>query len=398
MLIGHAQEILGRILAPVTLEQFANEILGKRPLRVEAALAHANRQTLLGADPEATLLADFDRLSGAMTFHAADARGAPPVIEHLDSQKDFLEKIRSFHERGYTVRLPKVRKLDPNLDEFLRALETLFHKPADVEVFWSRSDAKAPVHHDDYDLIAVQLKGRKRWFVSSERSELPNVWKTIPKKPETLQNPMQIDMEVGDLLYLPRGTVHSVEGLADSIHLSIGFIPVTLREAVIACLDQLSEFHRPLRETVGVFAGIEARTNNYGHIPDDVRRAIGWLTECTKDNSFVAHALQRRSARFVGDLDKLPMAPHGETPLAPATRLRHADLALAHLSGDADRIDFAYPGGHHYVHRGAEQSVLFIASTPEFQIQDMPGDVDSDVGLALVRKLLTTGFLELVPD
>jgi hypothetical protein len=88
-----------------------------------------------------------------------------------------------------------------------------------------------------------------------------------------------------------------------------------------------------------------------------------------------------------------------ETPtLSPSDRVRHTPLAVSHLSGNQRLIDFAYPGGHHYIHRGAEESVTFVAQTPEFRISEIPGAIADDVRVALVEKLMASGFLEIVAN
>src|SRR5262249_22642442 len=105
--------------------------------------------------------------------------------------------------------------------------------------------------------------------------------------------------------------------------------------------------------------------------------------------------MQRRSSRAVSDLKKLAK-PEAVAPLTPGTRVRRTPLAVAHLSGARDKIDFAYPGGHEYVHRGVEQSLLFIANAPEFRVSDIPGAFGDDIRLALARQFVACGFLEVV--
>jgi hypothetical protein len=102
------------------------------------------------------------------------------------------------------------------------------------------------------------------------------------------------------------------------------------------------------------------------------------------------HALQRRSARAVGDLDALPR-PEAIPPLTVDTTLVHAEGAISHLTGSPETIDFAYPGGHLYIHRGAQEAVIFIADTPRFRVRDIPAP--DDVRLALAARLIEVGFL-----
>jgi hypothetical protein len=201
----------------------------------------------------------------------------------------------------------------------------------------------------------------------------------------------------GDFLYLPRGTTHRVDAVTDSIHLSIGFVPLTLREAVSACLDYLSDVDRLLRETVGARAGALAQTADFGDIPERVRGALASLATHCQSDAFVGDALRRRASRAIGSLDKL-VPPATRRPLSPESRVRHTPLAVCYRVANARTIDFAYPGGHHLIHRGVEESVNFIASTPEFSVRDIPGAIGEDVRMALVDKFVSTGFLEVVDN
>jgi ribosomal protein L16 Arg81 hydroxylase len=68
------------------------------------------------------------------------------------------------------------------------------------------------------------------------------------------------------MLHLPRGTAHTVQSTTESIHLSIGFLPVTVREAMAAAVDYLSESDRSIRAVrVGDIPGA---------LGDDVKAAL----------------------------------------------------------------------------------------------------------------------------
>ncbi len=394
MIPVEAQAIVQEVLAPEPLDRFLDEVMDRRFLHLKGDPDHP-RSKLMGPDPAQALLDAWQWLSPNMTHHAARPTGPAPAMEQVASAEAFADKIEALHANGYTARLPDIRSTHPDLERFVRALESLFHKPVRPMVFWSRDDAAAPVHHDSFDLIIIQLKGRKRWFISGDPSNLPNTWENIPSAPEQLHNPVQLEVGPGDLLYLPRGVTHRVEAVADSIHLSIAFVPLTLREALIACIDQLSDLERPLRASVGSRLLAQTRASSFGNLPHLVRVGLEHLRARCASDEFIAGAVQRRSARAVGDMEKLKRSG---TPieLTPATRVRHNTLAISHLTANSEKIDFAYPGGHHYVHRGAEESLLFIANTPEFQLRDIPGDLPEDVRVAMADKFVSCGFLEVI--
>ena len=396
MIFRDAHRIFQRMLAPLPFDRFLDEILGRQFVKVSSQ-GDTYRTSLLGGDPEQTILAAFRDVAPNMEFHAVDPAGPPPRIEHVVDAEAFKAKIGAFHALGYTLRIPQPRWLSPALDEFLRSLEFFFHKPAMTWAFWSRGDAKAPPHHDDYDLIAIQLMGRKRWFISTDPSGLPNTWQSGPNAPPTLARHEVVEVSPGDLLYLPRGTDHRVETLADSIHLSIAFVPLTLREAIGAVLDHLSDLDRTFRETVGSRLAFAIRRNNFEDLSPRIRDGVARLMQVCGNEQFIAEAMQRRSSRTISELKKSRASGHSPT-ISVATLVRHSASAIAHLSASGAQIDFSHPGEHVYIHTGAERPVLFIAETPQFRVRDIPGEIGDDVRIALVGKFLSSGFLEVVDE
>jgi bifunctional lysine-specific demethylase and histidyl-hydroxylase MINA len=392
MIESEARELLERIFDPQPLDPFLDEIVGKRFVKI--APRDPAARMLLGPNPENLILNAFAHLAPKLGCHAAKPLAPPPPIGAVANAWAFKARIDAFHANGYTVRLPEMRVLAPDLDRFLRALELTFHQPVKAEAFWSRGDAAAPVHYDDYDIIVIQLRGRKRWFISTDPSPLPNEWKTILNAAPALERFAEVEVGPGDMLYLPRGTTHRVDALSDSLHLSIGFVPLTLREAILACLDHLSDLDRPLRETIGARAGTCARTDAFGEIPSRVREGIAALATRSNDDRFVSDALQHRASRTVSALDRL-QTPVGHPALTISTRLRHNPRALSHIIADGTKLDLAYPGGHLLLPRDVESAVAFIAATPAFAVNDIPGTIDDDLRLALAEKFLASGFLEV---
>lgn len=397
MIFPDAREVIERVLGPLSLSTFLDETLAGGVVKL-AGSAESPRARLLGDDPEKRLLESFDYLSTRITCHAAAPLGPPPPIERASNAEEFRAKIADYHALGYTVRLPDLRPRAPELDEFCRALEFFLHKPvAAAAVFWSRGDAKAPLHYDEYDLIVIQILGAKRWFISTAPSTLPNTWRGLAEPPPRLDPHEMIDVGPGDLIFLPRGTPHRVEAMAESVHISIGFVPLTLRDAVIATLDHLSDSDEALRQTIGGRLAFSVRRNDFADIAAKVRPALSRLVSHGGSDAFIAQALQRRSSRVISELDKLTV-PRTPPPLTLASRLRHSPGAISHLVANATMIDVAYPGGHIYVHRGAEAGVKFITETPRFTVAEIPGEVEDAVRIALASRFLSAGFLVLDAD
>lgn len=389
MVLEDARRRVAAFLSPLDVDTFLGAGLAGGYLLVRQD-ARAARGGLLGPDPQA-VLAGAVHLANDLTYHSANAAGPPPSLAGVTDAADFRSRIAAFHARNYSVRFPDLRPLSPAVDALARALEMLIHQPVTASAFWSRGGMRAPVHYDDHDLIVVQLQGTKRWYVANQPSQLFNTWKGVSGNPPDLGTHDVVDLAPGDLMYLPRGTFHTVDSDTESVHLAMGFTPLTLRAAIIAALDHLSDMNRPLRATVaGQMADLSPDT-----LAPAMADAVGQLLGAIRAPGFLQAALQRRSSRAIGDLDALPR-PAQAPALGLDTLLRHAGHAFSHLGANAETIDFAYPGGHLYIHRGAQEAVLFISETPSFRVRDLPGGIGDEVRLALAARFVEVGFLEVV--
>ena len=394
MMFTDAQRLLEEFLAPLTLDEFLDGMLlgGFRKIDSDAG---TSRTGLLGADPESVLLGAW-QLAPKLTFHSANATGPAPSLANIAGAADFQQRIAQFHARNFSVRFPELRPLSAQLDRLGRALEVLLHQQVTASAFWSRGGMKAPVHYDDHDLLVVQLRGTKRWYVSSRVSELNNTWAAIPERPPELGPHHTVDVAPGDLLYLPRGTWHSVDSDNNSLHLSIGFTPLTVRAAVIAAVDHLADLDRGWRTTIGNRLPYQLRGPAVDRIAQAVAEATVNLANACRTPGFLVSALQWRSSRAIAALAPLP-AHDGAPALTLDSELAQGELAFCHLTATAERIDLSYPGGHVYIHRGVQPCVEYMVNTARFRVRDIPGEVGDDIRLSLAGRFLEIGLLKLAP-
>ena len=393
MILTQARAIVQAVLDPLPLTDFMAAVEASRALDVPGGADHP-RAMLFGEDPARTVLDAHATHSAILDSHGPAPTGPKPDSVRCGDPVDFRAHIGRFHRNGYTVRVPDVVPLSPPLRAFARALEALLHQPVTASLFWSVDRARAVVHYDENDIIAVQLSGRKRWWISTEPAGLDNGWKAPGQGETQLGAHRVVEVGPGDLLYIARGTPHTVESLSDSLHLSILFTPLTVREAVIAALDHLANTTRPLRQTAlamsaGAMSGGEAAA-----LETRIADAVALLLDRCRSGEFLAAALQKRAARMVGALPALETSATGA--VTPATIVGHAPYAISSMLASSGWIDWAQPGGHIHVHRGVEQGLRFIAETASFRVGDIPGEDLSDaVRVALAERFLTSGFLRI---
>ncbi|MES2058086.1 MAG: cupin domain-containing protein [Pseudomonadota bacterium] len=393
MILAQARALVQAVIDPLPLTDFMAAVEASRAMDVPGGADHP-RALLFGRDPGQVVLAAHATHSATLDSHSPAPTGPKPVAVQCVDPGDFRALIGRFHDNGYTVRVPDVVPLSPPLQSFARALEALLHQPVTASLFWSVDRARAVVHYDENDIIVVQLSGRKRWWISTEPAELDIGWKKPGRGETQLGAHRVVEVGPGDLLYIPRGTPHTVESLSDSLHLSILFTPLTVREAVIAALDHLANTTLPLRQT--------ALATNRGSTPGDevaafdarIVDAVALLLDRCRSDTFIATALQKRAARMVGALPALEKMATGA--VTPATIVEHAPYAINAMLATPGWIDWAQPGGHIHIHRGVEEGLRFMAETASFRVGDIPGDGIGDaVRVALAERFLASGFLRI---
>src|ERR1051325_3384220 len=135
-----------------------------------------------GLNQEAPLSPGLPPISPS-SRHTQKPRGGrrrpPPAPGGVSSAEEFLALIRAFHDCGYTVVIPDVGALAPGLQRFARALEYMLRQPVSASLFWSVAGPQAVIQYKKRDNIIIQLEGKKRWYISTDRPGLQNKWKQV---------------------------------------------------------------------------------------------------------------------------------------------------------------------------------------------------------------------------
>jgi hypothetical protein len=245
--------------------------------------------------------------------------------------------------------------------------------------FTPRSAQGLAVHHDTHDVFVLQVAGEKHWRVYEPVVELPLHGQLYSKATHGDPGPPVEDrvLAAGDTMYLPRGWLHdALTTDSESLHLTIGVKVYTWLDAMKAALEDCED-------DVGFRRSVPAG----GELQDDLLAVLS--ERLTPDN-----VARRKRERFVrsrrpvreGQLSQLRALDELglDTPLARrATTL--AELDFPRLSFEGKTITFP---AH------VEEDVVFVVSADgEFSAADLPGSLDDEGRLVLIRRLVREGFL-----
>src|SRR5213083_1549115 len=392
---GTASGALGRCVSPVEAERFFGEYWERKPLLVPRAeegrfldllsIAEVERRVSAGGLRHPAFRVVKEDTKIVLGDYAEDIPWTPTSF----SGSAQVERVSAQFEKGATIVLQALQLQHPPLADFCRDLERELGHPVQANAYYTPASAQGfKVHHDTHDVLCLQVEGEKRWLVYAPVLELPlKSQKYSPELGEPGEPVLDVTMRAGDTLYLPRGWLHqAMTSDAASLHLTVGINVATWRDAVRAAVDEAAgedvAFRRGVREDGaapdGLFEALAARLS-----PEAVARR--------QRRSFVEGRRPIRADAFdqLRALDELDLE----------TELERRDTVIADLEVDDGEARLSFEGRtlHLPARIAAELEYLLRVDEP-FTAADLPGRLDDEGRLVLLRRLVREGLVRIRAD
>lgn len=382
---------LARCLDPVDAETFLAEHWERRPLVVPRDEPGRFVDLLSEADVERLVCSTAIRYPGfrlvregsqiPVSAYASEVSWRPPFTATAD-----VPRVVAEWEAGATIVLQALHVNWHPLAVFCRLLEDALGRSVQANAYYTpRGSQGFGVHHDTHDVLVLQVAGEKRWKLYDPLLELPLKHQRYSSAlGDSGSATDDLVLRAGDTLYLPRGWLHEAEtSHTDSLHLTIGIAAHTWLDAARSALAALED-EPGFRHDV---ARIEA---------DGLEAALGGQL----DPETVE---RRRRRRFVET--RRPIREDGLSQLRAleqldgATVLERRATVIADLEEANGMVTLVFEGKEvgFPSHAAPEVRACFDAEEP-FRAADLPGELDTDGRLVLVRRLVREGFLRVVAD
>ncbi len=180
-------------------------------------------------------------------------------------------------------------------------------------------------HWDVHDVFAVQLIGRKRWRVFAPTLPLPLSHQTSDlQRGECPPNPvMEVTLEAGDLLYLPRGWWHQVIPFEEgSFHISVGAYAPTVADYIAWACNVF------LPASPAARAALTTDVNGLDHVAAALKYLSGAIAASAPIAEFAADVAAR---------ERLNSQFNVEQFLQPASRMLASNAILSLNGASAPR-------------------------------------------------------------
>jgi ribosomal protein L16 Arg81 hydroxylase len=400
----HAEAGLGlaRLIDPMSQQEFEEEYLDRKPLHISRS-DEKYYADLLTFD-------DLDRLltlSGPAFENVRVVSGSvDTLIVNGDGRRheaaNRLEAIYRHYRAGSTLVLNSMNeRLEP-----LKRLEHVLHSELnagfEMNVYLTpggQAQGFKP-HYDTHDVFVLQVHGTKKWqlYGCPFPMPLPMPAQEFHSLGPSLNVPAQaereIEMQPGDLLYLPRGTVHAATSNATATaHLTIGMHRPLWFPLIQEALFELCAKDVRLRAALPV--GFNRSEESLDEATGTLRELLGSLLAGLRPERIVSGAASRTtfitSPNLRGHLNDLEQVNSltADTVLYRREGIRY-NLAVA---GQLIRLEF---------HNKTVELPVMIAPVVQFLVNgddqgftaaDIPEGLGLNVRLEIVRTLLREGFL-----
>jgi hypothetical protein len=300
---------------------------------------------------------------------------------------------------GSTVVLQGLHRLWPPLIEFADQLAADLGHPTQVNAYITPPSSRGfSPHYDVHDVFVLQVAGEKHWRIHAP--VLRDPLRTQPWQDRAddvaaaAEGEPVIDavLRPGDVLYLPRGFIHSAEALgAISAHLTVGVHPVTRWAATEAALDlvrTLATEDPKLRTSLPL--GLDLADPDAAR--DDVAAAIAGLRDWL-GRVDPARVADRLRAQTWAQVRPEPVAPLAQSTAAAALtddavlRLRRR-LRCVLRNGDDGQVTLLAGRRSHSFPGSVRSALSALLAAGELKVGDLPG-LDGSDRLALARRLVT---------
>ena len=229
----------------VPIDKFLQNIVGQ-----QIHGPHPSAARLRAADLAA--MADVDYVMGHARFRGSDAQPIRSGVAQADKSTtdagalaDAAYIYRQF-AKGSSIRFLGVQRFLPGVSGFAAELAAALAEPVGANIYITPANGEGlSLHYDPHDVFVLQCVGSKTWRLyeaeyANARERPTGADDTFdPKQHQPGPVDRDVRMTPGDILYLPRGSMHEVASpSADSLHITFSVRTLTVAELVRRALSE----------------------------------------------------------------------------------------------------------------------------------------------------------------
>ncbi|WP_426515388.1 cupin domain-containing protein [Diaminobutyricibacter sp. McL0618] len=399
---------LSRCIA-VAPDRFAAEYWGSRPLLSRSADLGEDFSDLFSTDAVDELISGralrtpFIRMAREGTVLAPSRFTASGGFGAEIGDQVSSEKVLQEFEDGSTIVLQGLHRTWQPLADFTRQLVADLGHPCQVNAYITPASSRGfDPHYDVHDVFVIQVAGDKHWTIHEPVHPDPlrdQPWtdhRDAVAARATGSPAIDATFHPGDVLYLPRGWIHSATALGGvSVHLTIGVAAYTRADVVQRVIARASDDAK-VRSSLPLGIDFDDPAQLASIVQETADALLVQLREAATDARTAADVARTLAARLRDDTRPEPVRPlsavHAAESLDGDTIVQVRQGLAAHSSVDGERVCIQLPDKTVKLPVAARAAVELLLDAGRVRVADLPGlDVDSAVVVA--RRLVREGVL-----
>ncbi len=384
------------LLQPLSVDAFLDEVWGKSHYHVSRGSPDYFDLLVEDADSIDDLLAVFRPHLSLVSLVRGSERKDQYIYRLADGGFDVAAIGRDFAD-GFTIVLDSVQRYVRTIASLAHSIDVELDFAAQVNAYFTPPQSQGFVaHFDDHDALIVQIRGSKIWHLYEGLDVAPHqMWRHQPIPDAELPTPVDVRLQAGDVLYVPRGRVHAAESTSElSVHLTVGLHAPTLLLLATRILNSLNG------SDDGVHTRLPPRFLSDPEVKSGLGKLIHQMAETLERPEAIAGGLESLEADLVrrGQCRPLGAGISDAVGIDDRTRVVKCEPLYSRVTVDSGGVALHF--AQSVVNADADHAEalqLLSRSTEPLRVCDLPG-LSEIQRVELARVLVMQGFLIRVSE
>ena len=380
------------LINPTTTAAFFNEYWEQNPLVISRRRSDYF-SSVLSLDDVDRAITSLNLTYPSITLKNADKGVRPADYTTRNGSLDVAAVYQLFSE-GSTIVLAFLDNVLPPLTSICRGLERELNFPVQANAYLTPARAQgAKYHYDTHDVFVLQVIGSKHWTMYGTPLQLPLANQDFDSRThERGASTMEFELEPGDVAYIPRGLVHDARSSKElSLHITVGILCYRWADLLLEWVADASLNDPAFRKSLP--PGFAREDFDRGRAQEIVQT----LLELLAGNSDCGAILDYFADKWIAASPPLLNEQMDQLALLEQLRIESVvgvrSSAVFRVEKHSSSTSVCAFGRKISFPAHADSALQFALSQQRLSIRELPGNLDNDGKLVLVRRLVREGLV-----
>ncbi|MCA9534976.1 MAG: hypothetical protein KC593_14895 [Myxococcales bacterium] len=297
---------------------------------------------------------------------------------------------------GSSIILGNLESHLPSMSNLCRSMEADMSQRFQANIYVTPPGSQGlRSHWDSHDVFVLQISGEKEWVIYDTPVELPfRAMRFDPEVDQPKEKTMEFTLKAGEMLYVPRGVMHDASTKdSHSMHITVGVLNTSWMEVVLEAAAAVGTKFPDFRQALppGYTAANFDRTAARAHFKQLLQKIVEHADFDSALDTFADDLISTRHSLLEGQLEQVTRL----SELTIDSRCSPRPALLYRVRKDDEHVTVSCYGGNLTLPIFAAEPLEYALETESYTVGDLPGDLDDDGKLVLIRRLVREGLVKV---